>query len=324
VSNDPLPSATVVIPAYNEEKYIEKTLSSLRNSDYPNNLLEIIVVDNGSSDKTYDIAKKYSDKVLSLKEGNVGAVRNLGAKHTRADILIFLDADCLVDRNWIRRGIKLLGNNENSAFGGPCKVRENANWIERLWLLENPKYPRLQLDLLGGCIFISKTNFTSICGFNENMTSGEDSDLSQRLRKSKIPVNIDRTLSVVHLGNPQTIKDFFRRQVWHSENYLRFIKKSIFDYTFWLVIIFIISVAILASGLITSSPELYLFGFISIIGITLILSLKRLILTKYLPKNIIEATGIIFLDLTYLSARAQGIIKSLIRIFWPVKNKNNL
>ena len=77
---------SVVIPAYNEEKYLEKTLNRL-----PKNL-ELIVVCNGCTDKTAQIAKKYA-KVISISDKNVSKARNLGAKNSSGKILIFLDAD---------------------------------------------------------------------------------------------------------------------------------------------------------------------------------------------------------------------------------------
>ncbi|AOY87515.1 hypothetical protein BKP64_04635 [Marinobacter salinus] len=312
MSKDSLPSVSVIIPAYNEERYIEQALIALRKTDYPNSLIEIIVVDNGSSDNTLHIAQRYSDQVLCLKKGNVGAVRNLGARYATAEILIFLDADCLIDSSWISRGVRLLKNNENTVYGGPCKTRQNPNWIEKLWLLENPKYPRLQPDLLGSCIFIHKQNFQSINGFNEEMTSGEDSDLSERLRKNGASVKIDRALAVVHLGNPQSLKEFFSRQVWHSENYLRFLNNSISDYMFWIVILFIISILLIIFGIILLNCTTIIIGFSSITLLTVALSAKRILLTRYFPQNISEIAGILILDFFYLSARSKGLIKPII------------
>jgi glycosyltransferase involved in cell wall biosynthesis len=310
-----LPQVSIVIPAFNEELYIRQTLKALIKSDYPRSLLEIIVVDNASSDNTVSIASEYADKVLILKEGNVGAVRNLGAVKSKGELLIFLDSDCLVDSSWISRGVKLVRNNPNHIYGGPCKVRENAKWAERLWLLENPKHPRLQPDLLGSCIFISRRNFEGIRGFNEKMTSGEDSDLSYRLRKNEKLVKIEENLSVVHLGNPQSLSGFFIRQIWHSENYLSFIKRSIRDYMFWMVVLFITGISVSISGLLFFKIYIFVGGIILSSVISGTLTAKRLFITKYFPKSPLELLGISFLDFIYLLARSIGIIKSLKNLF---------
>ncbi|MFC4258496.1 glycosyltransferase [Marinobacter lacisalsi] len=308
-----LPSVSIVIPAFNEEQYIEQTLISLRQSDYPSNLIEIIVVDNASSDRTPQIAHRYADKVLTLTNGNVGAVRNRGVKESTSDIIIFVDADCLVDRDWVYRGIRRLSENKNCIFGGPYKTREHANWVERLWLLENPNHPRIQPDLLGGCIFVRSVDFKSVGGFNEEMTSGEDSDLSDKFRRQGKTVNISQDLSVVHLGNPQTIGDFLRRQVWHSENYLLFIKSSIRDYTFWIIVFFILSSFTSLFGILSSQIQFAVLGLTSMAALSMTLSLKRLFLTRFTPRSLKDSLGIAFLDFLYLVARSIGLLKPLIR-----------
>lgn len=309
------PSASVVIPAFNEERYIEETLKSLKQSDYPEKLWEIIVVDNGSEDRTVELAQKYADKVLILEQGNVGAVRNLGSKNSNSNILIFLDADCVIDKSWISRGISAIteSSDHTHIYGGSYKVRANANWIERLWLLENPNHPRLQRDLLGGCIFIEKKTFNNIGGFNEQMTSGEDSELSARLREHGFTVKVKEELSVVHLGNPRTLTEFFKRQVWHSENYLKFIRNSVKDYMFWILILFISSVTTLTVGVALGKLPMASLGLLGAISLAILLSIKRIALTKFIPRTLTDGLGIICLDMVYLSARSLGLMKPLFR-----------
>ena len=83
---------SIVVPAYNEEKYIEKTLKLI-----PKNI-EVIVVCNGCTDDTEKIAKKYA-KTYSIKERNVSLARNYGADKSHGDIIMFLDADTLINKN---------------------------------------------------------------------------------------------------------------------------------------------------------------------------------------------------------------------------------
>jgi glycosyltransferase involved in cell wall biosynthesis len=310
VKNEPLRAVSIIIPAYNEERYIEKTLLALRGSDYPTDFLEIIVVDNASADNTVHIARKYSDKVLCLEEGNVGAVRNLGAQHAAADILVFIDADCTVDSGWVARGVKFLISQENCAFGGACKASPQANWIERLWLLDSIANPRIPTALLGSCIFITKVLFEKIGGFNEEMTSGEDSDLSRRIKmQPDCCVKIMSDLSVTHLGNPKKISIFLKRQIWHSENYLRFPKESIKDKTFWSVLVFALSIFSLLLFA-SFSIKLSSISLIIILIITSAHSIKRLKDASYTPKNFLELIQIFILDFLYLSGRVIGLIKS--------------
>ena len=101
---------SIIIPACNEENYIKDTLDSISMQDYKD--YEIIVVCNGCTDKTEAIAKKYTKKVFNLKEGNVLKAKNFGAKKSKGDIIIFLDADTKFDKenaliNIIKSNIKL-------------------------------------------------------------------------------------------------------------------------------------------------------------------------------------------------------------------------
>ena len=112
------PFCSVVIPAFNEEQNIEASLSSLVNQSYPRERYEIILVDNGSTDKTPEIASAYADLILRKPDGNVGAVRNFGIASASGAVIICTDADCVVNPDWIRAGVALMAENPNHAFGG--------------------------------------------------------------------------------------------------------------------------------------------------------------------------------------------------------------
>lgn len=86
---------SVIIPTYNEEKYLTKTLESIRNQktnlDY-----EIIVSDCDSEDRTVEVAKKYADKIVKSKKRSIASARNTGAKYAKGELLVFVDADTIL------------------------------------------------------------------------------------------------------------------------------------------------------------------------------------------------------------------------------------
>ena len=84
-----IPSVTVIIPVYNEERSIENCIRSLRNQSVP---LEIIVVDDGSKDNSVKICEGLGIKVLKQNHQGPGAARNLGARNAKGEILILVDA----------------------------------------------------------------------------------------------------------------------------------------------------------------------------------------------------------------------------------------
>ena len=101
-----LPTVSVIVPAYNAEKNINNLIESLLNLDYPKELLEIIIVDNNSDDRTIEIVKQYPVKLLEEKKKQSSyAARNLGILTAKGDILAFTDADCIADAQWIKKAI---------------------------------------------------------------------------------------------------------------------------------------------------------------------------------------------------------------------------
>jgi glycosyltransferase involved in cell wall biosynthesis len=100
---------SVIIPSYNAENYLEKAIKSTLNQTYPN--IEVIVVDDGSTDNSYAIANKIkSDKLIVVKQSNKGAsaARNNGLRFAKGDYIQFLDADDLLSPNKIENQIKIL------------------------------------------------------------------------------------------------------------------------------------------------------------------------------------------------------------------------
>ena len=115
----------VIIPAYNEEKNIVKCLKSLKNQTYKN--FEIIVVNNNSTDKTADIARKFADKVYNCPIQGFVPTRNFGAKRAKTELISFLDADSYVDKTWVEEIIRTFDNNPSlvGLTGRGCYIEKN-------------------------------------------------------------------------------------------------------------------------------------------------------------------------------------------------------
>jgi glycosyltransferase involved in cell wall biosynthesis len=106
------PKVSVIVPVYNGEKIISECLNSLKRQDFREKY-ETIVVDDGSTDNTAKIVKKIKGVVL-LKQNHKGpaVARNFGAKKSRGEILLFTDADCIVEKDWIKQMIEPFKKNE--------------------------------------------------------------------------------------------------------------------------------------------------------------------------------------------------------------------
>ena len=306
------PFCSIIIPALNEEKDIEACLSSLSQQTYPRERYEILVVDNGSQDSTKELASHYADQVFDKTNCNVGAVRNHGAEKAKGEILIWTDADCVVDRDWIETGVSLLQENENTIFGGGLKPRKNPSWIERLWLLNDNGENVQQKDLMGSCIFTTRELFLKSGKFPEDITSGEDTFFSTSARNENIEVILSPQLSLAHLGSPTSPLAFIKRQLWHGENYLKKTTESLRDKTFLIALTYGASLIITFTSAAFSLWALASFSVISAIGCGALVSIKRVKRARGMKLGFRDAAGVLLLDHFYLTGRSLGIGKGLI------------
>jgi glycosyltransferase involved in cell wall biosynthesis len=224
------PFVSVLIPAYNEEDDISKCLESILRQDYPIDRYEVIVMDNGSTDRTKEVASGFNINIVDASGLNIGGVRNLGAELAKGNIFAYIDADCVAPQSWLQCGVSLLlSSRDVGAVGGGCDIRENASWVEKAWILNRPLPGISYRNILAtGSFFIGKDEFVKVCGFNDTIKAGEDTEISRRLIENGKKLLFSTDIRVVHFGFPRTILDFISRQIWQSSDYLKS-KKSYVD-----------------------------------------------------------------------------------------------
>lgn len=181
------PPISVVIPAFNEEKFIERTLTSLMNQDFKD--FELIVVDNSSHDRTGQIAERFGAKVIFEPKEGVGYSRQAGFMAAEAPIIATTDADTIVPPNWLSKILKAFDRDpELVAFGGfhalyngPFLARFAVRYLIFIpWIFDRIFTGGWSLS--GANLAVRKRAFLRIGGFNTKLKLSEDSDLSQRLR----------------------------------------------------------------------------------------------------------------------------------------------
>ena len=115
---------SIIVPAYNEEKSIAKTLEGLTSQTYKD--LEIIVIDNNSKDKTSEIAKKYIKNVfLETNQGYIHAVLR-GAKEATGEVIAFCDADTFYPKNWAEKAMKNFKDDKVVIVYGTCDTYDGS------------------------------------------------------------------------------------------------------------------------------------------------------------------------------------------------------
>jgi O-antigen biosynthesis protein len=184
--NNP-PTASVIIPVFNGEKTIDTLLTALKNQAGAGEF-EIIVVDNGSTDHTMEIARAAGATVLQQPVRGPSAARNLGLQHARAEILAYTDSDTIPSRRWLASLLAAFADPKVIIASGPILGWQPANAAERfsssraIYTRENSiDHPRFPFAL-GMSLAVRRQHAVEIGGWDESMTSGEDVDFCCRLR----------------------------------------------------------------------------------------------------------------------------------------------
>ena len=171
---------SVIIPAHNEERYLRKTLQALRRQNY--GWFEVIVVANGCTDRTRDMARGLCQRLIVLSRKSLGVARNLGARMARGDILVFLDADTTLEPMALRVIAEQFASSDAAGTiqGRPDEGRRAyrliycvKNFVHR-WSLHPGS---------SGVILCWKEHFMRVGGFDEGLAVRENSELVKRLTR---------------------------------------------------------------------------------------------------------------------------------------------
>lgn len=241
---------SIIIPALNEERYITKTLEAVRELHYPQDMFEIILADNGSTDRTREIAQSFGARVIECPKRGVSLARNLGAREAKGTILAFLDADCVPQPDWLEQALRSVCE-IRSITGAEYGVPDDAGWIERAWFTQGSLIREEVTHINAGNMIVPKDLFNEIGGFDESLVSGEDYEFCARARTGRgVPTIADSKIKVVHLGNPKTIGRLLQREIWHGLGALGSFRLNWFDKPLIATLIFLICTLIQAIGLI--------------------------------------------------------------------------
>lgn len=206
-----------IIPAYNEEEYIESAIRSIDVAVGRALSYEVLVVDNGSSDSTAAIAAEAGATVVRLPRGLISVARNTGAALAKGDYLVFLDGDVTLTYSWLsgfQEVAPILESQPLILSGSPCSIPPVASWLEKVWFA--PRIERVPGYLGGAHLILRRDSFESIGGFDESLETGEDYDFCVRLRRRGGSILPLPTSVAVHHGYPRTLGRFARREIWHG------------------------------------------------------------------------------------------------------------
>jgi GT2 family glycosyltransferase len=214
---------SVIIPIYNVEDTIKDSLNSLSEQSRDRKDYEIILVDDGSKDRSVEIASKFDCKIIRQNKEGPASARNRGAKAAKGGILLFIDADCIADSHWIEEMVRpFLEDKDIAGVQGVYKTRQEG-LIERFIQAEiEERYQLMKrrpfIDFIGTySAAYRKDIFLKNGMFDESFirASGEDTDFSFRLSKNGYKMVMNQKAFVYH-RHPKTILEYARQKYWRA------------------------------------------------------------------------------------------------------------
>lgn len=169
---------SVIITTKNEEKNIGNCLNSIKQQNYPQDEIEIIVVDNKSTDKTKEISLEYTDKVFE-KGPERSAQRNFGVESAIGEYVMYLDADMILHEDVIKDCVESVNGDKSIIALYVTEIVMGEKFFSKVRRFERSFYDATVVDCAR---FIKKSSFQQVGGFDENLTGPEDWDLDKKLR----------------------------------------------------------------------------------------------------------------------------------------------
>lgn len=311
---------SVIIPALNEAAVIGRCLESLAQLDFPSHCYEVILVDNGSTDATLSIAGFFRSRMnlrtLEAPGVHISALRNLGARTARGDLLAFLDADCLAPPAWIANMMDVMLAGASGVFGAHYLLPDDSSWVGRIWhrYQEAPKSGEVS-HVPAGDLIMRREDYARVGGFDETIQTNEDYELCQRARAAGMEVRAFPGIGVVHLGTPQSLRSFYRKQLWHGTHVVKVFLRDVVGSHNRKAVLFaaytLLAFAVTAAGAlwaILGGPwQLPLAGLIALLLPSLSLSLRHVVRGGKWP----DFFPLAALYLAYGVARAQALLRTL-------------
>ena len=216
-----LPLVSIIIPTRNSAQFLGACLTSIINQTYKN--IEMIVVDNNSTDKTKEIAKKYTKNIFNIGPER-SAQRNLGAKSAKGEYFLFIDSDMELTPKVIEECVKSIQSEKGTSalvipeksigigFWAKCKALEKSFYIGITWI--------------EAARFFLKDSYLEVGGYDESLVSGEDWDISQKIKKMGKIGRISEF--ILHNEGHLTLRKILIKKYYYSQKFSNYLNKHRF------------------------------------------------------------------------------------------------
>ena len=221
------PKFSVIIPVFNRENFIKRAVESVLNQSYKN--FELIVVNDGSTDKTLDVIKNYPIKIISQENRGVSSARNRGIKASYGDIITFLDSDDEWKKDKLKIQANFFMNNPEYKIHQTDEIWiKNGKFLNKKRIHQKKEgyifYDSLHLCLISpSAVAIKREIFDEVGLFREDFEVCEDYELWLRITK-KYPVGFSPEKMVIKHGGhkDQLSQKYFAMDRWRVKALLPF------------------------------------------------------------------------------------------------------
>lgn len=221
---------SIIVPVLNGEKSIGKCLESMTKLTYPKNNFEVIVVDNGSTDRTVEIIETFQKehnvdvKLHFQKIKSSYAARNIGVKNAKGDILAFTDADCVVDKDWLTNAVVYFSDVTIGGIAGEVLSESGDSIVERYTtdseiLSQKRKFNSGSLPYAQTANAIYRKELFYKIGYFDEILSGGDADYSWRMLLDTDYKIIYAEDTIVLHKHRTSLKGLFKQTFKHGYGY---------------------------------------------------------------------------------------------------------
>jgi glycosyltransferase involved in cell wall biosynthesis len=220
---------SVVVPVFNSKDHLRGCLDSIRAAMERYGNAELILLDNGSDDGSYEILlNEYARwaRVEQIRSVTVSALRNRGAELATGEFIAFIDSDCLIGPDYFEQALPVL-REVADATGSEYALEDPCHWIQKVWYtLHVPAKDGIVNYIVSGNLVIKRQALLAVGGFDEKMVSCEDNDLGLRLARAGFKVYQVHAIRALHPGGEQSLRVFFRKTAWRSMGMFQMMKHS--------------------------------------------------------------------------------------------------
>ena len=297
-----------VIPVRNDAFGLQRCLDSIRRATRDVATSEIIVVDNGSTDGSTEVARLNGCRLYVVPHERVGALRNMGASAARGRLVAFIDADHELSMEWVQAAIDAMRDPATSAVGAAYTPPSAGSWVQRTYdALRDHRLGRRSVSWLGsGNLVVRRDVFQRAGGFDVSLETCEDVDLCRRIRATHGLVINDERLHSIHYGDPSTLYSLFKSELWRGRDNLRVsLREPLTLRGLPSVIIPVVGLALL--GFVTIASGLGRFGAAGG-ALTLFLALSAIRAWHMRRRGDVPLHHALAVALTYDAARALALV----------------